>query len=79
MIANLTMTAVLEVLVNARPEIKQRLIERRMQRWLLVAKYPSIDNRYTPAKARRNFWRLIKAHPQTADRLSLTPVSVYDR
>jgi hypothetical protein len=54
-------------------------IERRMQRWLLVAKYPSIDPRCPPSRARRNFWRLIKSHPKIASRLSLTAVCVYER
>jgi len=65
--------------MHARPEIRERLIERAMRRWCRIAKYPGLDPRYTAGKARRNFWRLIKAHPETAQRLSLSPVSVYDR
>ncbi len=64
--------------MHARPEIRERLIERAMLRWCRIAKYPYLDPRCPPSRARRNFWRLIKAHPQAAQRLSLSPVSVYE-
>jgi hypothetical protein len=65
--------------MNARPAIRQRLIEIRMRRWLLVAKHPFVAPACPPARARRNFWRLIKAHGDTAKRLGYTMTSVYDR
>lgn len=61
--------------MNGRPEIRQRLIEIRMRKWCMLAKYP---RGCPPARARRNFWRLIKAHPQTAQRLGYTATSVYE-
>jgi hypothetical protein len=65
--------------VNARPEIRQRLIEIKMARWRSVANYPYLAPRCPPARARRNFWRLIKAYPETAQRLGYTATSVYER
>lgn len=64
--------------MNARPEIRQRLIEIKMKKWCLWAKYPSVSRSCPPSQARRNFWRLIEAHPETARRLGLTMTSVYD-
>lgn len=64
--------------MNGRPEIRQRLIEIRMARWCRLAKYPYLAPSYPPARARKNFWRLIKAHPQTAQQLGLSATSVYD-
>jgi hypothetical protein len=63
--------------MNARPEIRQRLIEIKIARWCMVAKYPSLDRRSSPSRARRNFWRLISKYPETAEKLRLTAVSVY--
>ncbi|MDQ1405440.1 MAG: hypothetical protein QOG55_1069 [Acidobacteriaceae bacterium] len=63
--------------MNARPEIRQRLIEIKIARWCRVAKYPSLDPRCPPSRARRNFWRLISKYPETAEKLRLTAVSVY--
>jgi hypothetical protein len=64
--------------MNARPEIREKLIERRMQRWLLVAKHPFVAPACPPARARRNFWRLCKTHGDTAKRLGYTATSVYE-
>jgi hypothetical protein len=63
--------------MNARPEIRERLIEIRLARWCRLAKYP---NPTCPAsRARRNFWKLYKAHVDTSKRLGYSPTSVYDR
>jgi hypothetical protein len=46
------------------------LIELKLRQWCGLAKYP---NPACPAsRARRNFWRLCEAHPDTAKRLGYT-------
>jgi hypothetical protein len=65
--------------MHARPEIRQCLIEIRMARWCRLAKYHYLASTCPPARARKNFWRLIKAHPETAERLGYTATSVYER
>jgi hypothetical protein len=64
--------------VNARPEIRQRLIEIKMAKWCRRAKYKFLDPTCSASRARRNFWRLIKAHGDTARRLGYRPTSVYE-
>jgi hypothetical protein len=64
--------------MHARPQIREKLIEQKMLRWCRIAKWYPIDRRFLPARVRRNYWRLIKAHPQTAQRLGLTELSVYE-
>jgi hypothetical protein len=63
--------------LNARPEIRERLIGMKMARWCRIAKYPSLAPTCPPVRARRNFWRLISKYPETAEKLRLTAVSVY--
>ena len=64
--------------MHARPQIREILIERKLKRWCMVAQCPLLDPRCPPARARRNFWRLCKAHPDTAKRLGYTATSVYE-
>jgi hypothetical protein len=64
--------------MHARPQIREILIERKLKRWCGIAQCPLLDPRCPTARARRNFWRLIKAHPQTAQRLGYTATSVYE-
>jgi hypothetical protein len=62
--------------MNARPEIRQKLIEQKLRKWCRMSKYP--DPVRPASGARRNFWRLIAAHPQIAERLGYTATSVYE-
>jgi hypothetical protein len=64
--------------MHARPQIREKLIELKMKKWCQVARWYPLDRRCPPARARRNFWRLIKAHPQIAERLGYTATSVYE-
>jgi hypothetical protein len=64
--------------MHARPEIRQRLIEIKMAKWCRQARYTYLGPGCPPARARKNFWRLIKAHPETAQRLGYTATSVYE-
>jgi hypothetical protein len=43
--------------MHARPEIRTILIAKKMRRWTLIAKYPAVYPGYSPARARRNYWR----------------------
>jgi hypothetical protein len=64
--------------MHARPEIRDILIGKKMRRWCLVAQHPWFDRTYSPARARRNFWRLCVRYPEIAARLGLTYLSVYE-
>jgi hypothetical protein len=66
-----------DVNMNARPQIREKLLELKMNRWALIAKYPSIDRKCTAARARKNFWRLCQRYPAIMKRLGLSVLSVY--
>jgi len=63
--------------MHARPEIRDILIAKKMKRWIMIARYKFIDPSCPPARARRNYWRLIAKHPQIAAKLVLSELSVY--
>jgi hypothetical protein len=63
--------------MRARPEIRQHLLARKMQRWALIGRHPSAYPNISPARARRNFSRLLGKYPELAARLSLDVLSPY--
>ena len=63
--------------MNARPEVKQILIAKRMKRWHSIARYPLFDPKCKPARARRNAMRLMKKYPMIAEALKIDVVSLY--
>jgi len=65
--------------MHARPTIRAVLIRQKLRRWCDIAQCPLIDLRCPPWRARRNYWRLLKAYPQEAAAMGLTETSVYER
>jgi hypothetical protein len=63
--------------MNARPQIREILIGEKMRRWSLIARHPFVDSSCSPARARRNFWRLYARYPEIARRLGLNAASLY--
>lgn len=63
--------------VNARREIREVLLMKKMRHWEAVATCPLLDRSCPPARARKNFWRLCRTYPEIAARLGLTVTSVY--
>lgn len=63
--------------MNARPQIREKLIEVKLRRWCSIARYPQHYSCCSAAQARRNFWRLCKAHPDVMRRIGYSEVSVY--
>ena len=64
--------------MNARPEVKRVLIEKRMRHWLSVARYHRlIHSNCKPAQARRNCLRLMAKYPDVAKALRIDVVSLY--
>ena len=64
--------------MHARPEIREILIAKKLKRWALISKYPSVDQTCPPSRARRNFWRLHARYPEIAAKIGMTAVSVYE-
>jgi hypothetical protein len=63
--------------MNARPEIRQKLLEIKMNRWMLVALHPSLSPRCPTSRARKNYWRLCSKYPEIMKKLRLSELSVY--
>jgi hypothetical protein len=53
------------------------LVAKALRRWLLIAHHPFVDRSCSPARARRNYWRLFAKHSELANRLGLSITSVY--
>jgi hypothetical protein len=63
--------------MNARPQVREFLIARKLQRWAAISKCPLIDLRCPPARARKNYWRLFHRYREIASRIGLHEWSVY--
>ena len=63
--------------MNARPEIKEKLIELKLRHWCSVARSRLIAQGFPATQARKNFWRLGRKYPQIMQRLGLSETSVY--
>ena len=63
--------------MHARPQIRERLLMKKMQRWALIGSYPSAYPNCSATRARRNFSRLFAKYPHIAERLRMTLTSAY--
>ena len=64
--------------MHARPEVKQILISHKLRRWASIGRCPAAYPNCSPARARRNFWRLLARYPEIAGKLRLDELSVYE-
>ena len=62
--------------MNARKEIKDALLLRRMRHWLAIACCPLVDRRVPAWRARKNYWALVRRHPALAAEHGFTVTSV---
>ena len=63
--------------MNARPQVREAIIARKLQRWSMISRYRFIEAGYSRARARKNFWRLLARYPEIGARLGLSETSVY--
>jgi hypothetical protein len=58
--------------MHARPQVREILVSRKMQKWLMIAKYPFMDRSCPTWRARKNYQRLCaRLHiPDEADQRS---------
>ena len=61
----------------AKSEVKRILVAKRMKRCYSIARCPLLDLKCSTARARRNCLRLMAKHPQIAQQLGITVVSLY--
>ncbi len=63
--------------MHARPQVKEILIGKKMQRWLMIAKYPKVYPQWPTWRARKNYQRLCARYPHIMTKLGLTEFSVF--
>jgi len=63
--------------MNARTEIRDALLLKKMNHWLLRARCPQINPRVPVWRARKNYWALIRKHGTLAAAHHLTVASVF--
>jgi hypothetical protein len=63
--------------MNARREIRDALLVRRMKHWLAIARCPLVNLRVPTWRARKNYWALLKRYPELAAAHGLNATSVF--
>lgn len=63
--------------MNARPEIRDALLVRKMKHWLLRARYSFVGEGCARWRARRNYWFLVRKHRTLAERHGLRETDVF--
>jgi len=63
--------------MHARHEIREILIAQKMKRWAMIGRHPSAYPNCSPARARRNFLKLLARYPELARHLNLGVASAY--
>jgi hypothetical protein len=64
--------------MNARPQVRQILVAKKMQRWVMIAKHSFMDRSCPPARARKNYQRLFSKYREVATRIGLHEFSAYE-
>ncbi|MGA7931511.1 MAG: hypothetical protein WCA20_36635 [Candidatus Sulfotelmatobacter sp.] len=62
--------------MNAREEIREHLIARRMKYWRDIARCPLMNAKIPTWRARKNFWSHVRRYPALAAAHGLTATSV---
>jgi hypothetical protein len=64
-------------LMNARPQVREILIAKKMKRWILIAQHPFVDRSCPPSRARKNYARLCTKYPEIMRRIGLHEFSAF--
>ena len=63
--------------MRAKPQLREHLLATKMKKWAIIGRCPSAYPNCSPARARRNFSRLMGRYPELARRLGMTAISAY--
>lgn len=63
--------------MNARPQVREILISKKIRHWWIVARHPLIDAACLTSRARKNYARLCTRYPHMMTRLGLDEFSLY--
>jgi hypothetical protein len=63
--------------MRAKPQLREHLLATKMKRWAIIGRCPSAYPNCSPARARRNFSRLLAKYPDLARQMNLDILSAY--
>ena len=63
--------------MHARPAVRQILIAKKMQKWVLLSKYSMRDHGGAQARARKNYQRLFYRYREIAEKIGLHEFSAF--
>jgi hypothetical protein len=63
--------------MNARPQVREILIVRKLQRWSAIGRCPLIDLRCPTARARKNYQCLFYRYRELAEKIGLHEWSAF--
>jgi hypothetical protein len=63
--------------MRAKPQLREHLLATKMKKWAIIGRCPAAYTNCSPARARRNFSRLMSRYPELARRLGMTAISAY--
>ncbi len=63
--------------MHARPQVREILIGKKMQRWLMIAKHPFMDRSCPTWRARKNYQRLFYRYREIAEKIGLHEWSAF--
>lgn len=63
--------------MNARPEIRDAMLIRRMKEWKMRARCPLLAKGYPAWKSRKNYLSLVRTHRSLAERHGLRETDVF--
>jgi hypothetical protein len=63
--------------MRAKPQLREHLLATKMKRWAIIGRCPTAYPNCSPARARRNFSRLLAKYPDLARQMNLDILSAY--
>jgi hypothetical protein len=63
--------------MHARPQVKEILISKKMQRWCLIAQHSFVDKSCPTWRARKNYQRLFYRYREIAEKIGLHEWSAF--
>jgi hypothetical protein len=57
--------------------VKEILLSKMMQKWVLIAQHPQVYPHFPPARARKNYARLFDKYPELAEKIGLHEFSAF--
>ena len=63
--------------MHTRPQVKEILVAKNLQRWVMIAQHPFVDRSCPPARARKNYQCLFYRYRELAEKIGLDEWSAF--